>query len=58
MFYCYFRQGCNCVNQIPNYAVKAIVIPFGFNFKVFLSENLLVQSSFPGYAAQPEQGRS
>ena len=42
--YYYFRQGCNCVKQIPNYAVKAIVIPFSFNFKVFLSENLLVQS--------------
>ena len=44
IFYCYFRQGCNCVKQIQNYAVKAIVIPFSFNFKVFLSENLLVQS--------------
>ena len=45
MFYCYFRKGCNCVKiEITNYAVKAIVIPLSFNFKVFLSGDLLVQS--------------
>ena len=44
MFYCYFRQGFNCVKKVPNYVVKAIAIPFRFSFKVFLSENLLVQS--------------
>ena len=45
MFYCCFRKGCNRVKiKIPYFAVKAIVIPFNFNFKVFLSEYLLVQS--------------
>ena len=43
VFHCHFRQGCNCVKQIPNYAVKAIVTPYDFNFKVFLSEDILVQ---------------
>ena len=44
MFHCYFIQGCNCAKKVPNYAVKATVIPFSFNFKVLLSEDLLVQS--------------
>ena len=46
MFCCYFRQGCNCVKKKkkPNYAVGAIAIPYGFNFKVFLSEDLIGQS--------------
>ena len=45
MLCCCFGKGSNCVKiKIPNYALKAIVIPFSFNFKVFLSEDLLVQS--------------
>ena len=43
MFYCCFRKGYYCLNKIPNYTVKAIVIPYSFNFRVFLSEDLLIK---------------
>jgi len=42
MSHCYLIQGFNCVKKVKNYVVKAIVIPFSFNLKVFLSEDLLV----------------
>ena len=35
-----------CKTKIPNYAVKAIVLTFSFNFKEFLSEDLQVQIFF------------
>ena len=42
MSHCYLMQGFNCVKKVKNNVVKAIVILFSFNLKVFLLEDLLV----------------
>ena len=44
MFHRYLKQGFNCVKKVPNYVAQAIFITFSFNFKEFLSEDLLVES--------------